>query len=132
MSIIQTVNKSQFIDNLLADDYASWTYEDAEALFNYYEDLSEDIGEDVELDRVALRCEWTRADSIDEVMEEYDYINSMEDLVDNSFAVIEHEGGVLLYQAFQEGFMIFEIIILGGVVVVAFKSVINLIQYFRR
>ena len=100
MSIIQTVNKSQFIDNLLADDYASWTYEDAEALYNYYEDLSEDLGEDVELDRVALRCEWTRADSIDEVMEEYDYINGMEDLVDNSFAVIEHEGGVLLYQAF--------------------------------
>ena len=31
MSIIQTVNKSQFIDNLLADDYASWTYEDAGA-----------------------------------------------------------------------------------------------------
>ena len=100
MSIIQTVNKNQFIDNLLADDFASWTYEDAEALFDYYEELSEDLGEDVELDRVALRCEWTKADSIDEVMEEYDYINSMEDLVDNSFAVLEHEGGVLLYQAF--------------------------------
>ena len=28
--------------------------------------------------------------------------------------------------------MIFEIIILGGVVVVAIKSVINLIKYFRR
>ena len=74
MSIIQTVNKSQFIDNLLADDNASWTYEDAGALYDYYEDFSDDTGEDVELDRVALRCEWTRADSIDEVMEEYDYI----------------------------------------------------------
>ena len=44
MSIIQTVNKSQFIDNLLADDYASWTYEDAEALFDYYEDYAKDMG----------------------------------------------------------------------------------------
>ena len=44
MSIIQTVNKSQFIDNLLADDYASWTYEDAEALFDYYEAYSEGTG----------------------------------------------------------------------------------------
>ena len=99
MSIIQTVNKSQFIDNLLADDYASWTYEDAGALFDYYEDLSDDLGEDVELDRVALRCEWTRADSIDEVIEEYDDIESLEDLQDNT-QVIEHEGGVLLFIAF--------------------------------
>ena len=99
MSIIQTVNKSQFIDNLLADDYASWTYEDAGALFDYYEQFSDDTGEDVELDRVALRCEWTRADSIDEVIEEYDDIESMEDLEDRT-QVIEHEGGVLLFIAF--------------------------------
>ena len=99
MSIIQTVNKSQFIDNLLADDYASWTYEDAEALFDYYEQFSDDMGEDVELDRVALRCEWTRADSIDEVIEDYDDINSLEDLQDRT-QVIEHLGGVLLFIAF--------------------------------
>ena len=99
MSIIQTVNKSQFIDNLLADDYASWTYEDAEALFDYYEQFSDDMGEDVELDRVALRCEWTRADSIDEVIEDYDDINSLEDLQDQT-QVIEHLGGVLLFIAF--------------------------------
>ena len=99
MSIIQTVNKSQFIDNLLADDYASWTYEDAEALYDYYEQFSDDMGEDIELDRVALRCEWTRADSIDEVIEEYDDINSLEDLQDQT-QVIEHLGGVLLFIAF--------------------------------
>ena len=99
MSIIQTVNKSQFIDNLLADDYASWTYEDAEALYDYYEQYSDDTGEDVELDRVALRCEWTRADSIDEVIEDYDDIEDLEDLQDNT-QVIEHVGGVLLFIAF--------------------------------
>ena len=99
MSIIQTVNKNQFIDNLLADDYASWTYEDAGALFGYYEQFSDDTGEDVELDRVALRCEWTRADSIDEVIEDYDDIESLEDLQDRT-QVIEHEGGVLLFVAF--------------------------------
>ena len=99
MSIIQTVNKSQFIDNLLADDYASWTYEDAGALYDYYEGFSEGTGEDVELDRVALRCEWTRADSIDEVIEDYDEIEDLEDLRLRT-DVIEHEGGVLLFIAF--------------------------------
>ena len=99
MSIIQTVNKSQFIDNLLADDYASWTYEDAEALYDYYEQYSDDTGEDVELDRVALRCEWTRADSIDEVIEDYDDIEDLEDLQQRT-DVIQHDGGVLLFVAF--------------------------------
>ena len=99
MSIIQTVNKSQFIDNLLADDYASWTYEDAGALYDYYEEYSEGTGEDVELDRVALRCEWTRADSIDEVVEDYDEIEDLEDLILRT-EVIEHVGGVLLFKAF--------------------------------
>ena len=99
MSIIQTVNKSQFIDNLLADDYASWTYEDAEALYDYYEQYSDDTGEDVELDRVALRCEWTRADSIDEVIEDYDDIEDLEDLQQRT-DVIQHDGGVLLFIAF--------------------------------
>ena len=99
MSIIQTVNKSQFIDNLLADDYASWTYEDAGALYDYYEDFSEGTGKDLELDRVALRGEWTRADSIDEVVEDYDEIEDLEDLILRT-DVIEHEGGVLLFKAF--------------------------------
>ena len=99
MSIIQTVNKSQFIDNLLADDYASWTYEDAEALYDYYDEYSEDVGEDIELDRVALRCEWTRADSIDEVIEDYDSIDSLEELQLRT-DVIEHAGGVLLFRVF--------------------------------
>ena len=98
--IIQTVNKNQFIDNLLTDDYASWRYEDAEALFDYYENLSVEQGEPIELDRVAIRCEWSIADNIEQVMDEYDYINGMEDLVDNSYEVIEHADGSLLYQAF--------------------------------
>lgn len=99
MAIITTVNETQFIDTLLSDDYASWTYEDAKALYEYYEDLSEDCGEDIELDRVALRCEWTRADSIDEVIEERDDIEDLEDLQLRT-NVIEHLGGVLLYQSF--------------------------------
>ena len=99
MSIIQTVTKNQFIDNLMTDDYASWRYEDAEALFDYYEMYSEGTGEDVELDRVALRCDWTCADSIEEVVEDYDSIEDLEDLIQRT-EVIEHDDGSLLFRAF--------------------------------
>ena len=99
MSIIKTVTDSAFIDDLLADDYASWTYDEAAALYDYHWQLSEDIGEDIELDRVGIRCEWDRAESIQEVIKEYDDINSLEDLEDHT-QVIELEGGRLLYIAF--------------------------------
>ena len=101
MSIKTTVTESVFINTLLNDDLygASWTREEAIALYNYYEDLSEDCGEDIELDRVALRCEWESAINIDEVIEVYSEVNSLEDLTDHT-QVIELDNGRLLYVAF--------------------------------
>lgn len=69
--IKETVNEYRFKDVLLADEYASWSYGAAKALFDYYEQLSEDSGMDIELDRVAIRCEWTEYDSAWEAMEQY-------------------------------------------------------------
>ena len=97
--IINTVNENQFIDDLMGDDYASWTYDEAEALFDYYEDLSEGLGEDIELDRVAIRCEWERAHDIDEVIDVYSEVNSLDDLHEHT-VVIEMDEGRLLYIAF--------------------------------
>lgn len=61
--IKETVNEYRFTDVLRADEYAGWSYGATKALYDYYEQLSEDIGEDIELDRVAIRCEWTEYDS---------------------------------------------------------------------
>ena len=101
MAIINNVTESQFIDNLLGDDYASWTYDEAQRLYDYYWQLSEDIGEDIELDRVAIRCEWDSADNIQEVIDNYSHhdIKTLEDLEDYT-PVLELEGGRLLYKGF--------------------------------
>lgn len=56
--IKETVNLYRFRDVLLADEYAHWTYGAIHALFDYYEQLSGDTGQDIELDPVAIRCEW--------------------------------------------------------------------------
>lgn len=71
MSIKETVTQSRFTSVLLADEYASWSYGATKALFDYYEELSEDIGEDIELDPVAIRCEWSEYSSAWEAMEQY-------------------------------------------------------------
>ena len=59
------------VNMLVEDEYAGWTYSEAEALVEYYEDLGEDIGTTFDFDVVAIRCEWTCFDNIAEVREHY-------------------------------------------------------------
>lgn len=57
--IIEEVSRHEWINRLTRDEYADYTYEAANALFDYYYDLSEDIGEHVNFDVIAIRCEWS-------------------------------------------------------------------------
>ena len=59
MSVIRTVTVSQMVDDLMSDEYAAWSYAGANAIAEYYENLSDDIGEPIEWDRVAVRCEFS-------------------------------------------------------------------------
>ena len=53
--IITTVSAWDFARALSGD----FSGDAADVLFDYYTDLSEDIGEPIELDPIAIRCEWT-------------------------------------------------------------------------
>ena len=62
MAIIDTLNTNQIANLLMQDDNAKWTYEGAKALAEYYEQLSEDLGENIEFNPIAIRCEWSEFD----------------------------------------------------------------------
>ena len=85
--MIKTINESEFIDSLLKDDYASWTYDGARALYEYLTDLEEDIGEQIKFDRVALRCDFSEYNNLEEILSQYDGIDTLEDLQDNTTVV---------------------------------------------
>lgn len=71
MAIVQTVNLSQFRDAFYkADRKESFTYEGLEVLFEYLEELSDSIGESVDLDVIALCCEYEES-SIEEIISSY-------------------------------------------------------------
>jgi len=64
-----------------------FTYEGKKALYDYLNDLSEDIGETIELDVIAICCDFTEYDSIEEFINDYGYtigedINDIEDIRD--------------------------------------------------
>ena len=62
MAFMQTVDFQTFRDAFAAIRPGSFTYEGLGALYDYLEELSDDIGEDIELDVIALCYEFTEYD----------------------------------------------------------------------
>ena len=54
------------------DHQFSW--EAARCLADYYDDLEQDIGEEIEFDAVAIACEWNEYGSAEELISEYRYL----------------------------------------------------------
>ena len=78
MAIKQTVTESDFRDAFQAIRPDNFTYEGLGALYEYLEELSEDTGEDIELDVIAICCDFTEY-SENEAREEFDIDVDVED-----------------------------------------------------
>ena len=83
--IKKTMNTSDVVSELMSDECANWTYEGATALAEWYEELSEDMGQDVEFDLVGIRCDWNEIDPVDAVRD-YGHIVSRDLPSDPSWA----------------------------------------------
>lgn len=65
----ETLTTENAASRLYEDENADWSYAGARALVEYLEELEDDIGEEIEFDRVALRCEYTEYESAEEAVE---------------------------------------------------------------
>jgi hypothetical protein len=107
----ETVNESRFIQAFLATRPEQFSRKALVALFDYLDQLEQDLGEEQELDVIAICCEWTEyADPI-EAAEAYGWEapevpegeerddtsdrKALEYLQDNTH-VVEFDGGVLV------------------------------------
>lgn len=69
----QTINFYDFERAFGTDTYKNqFTYEGKKALFDYLEEYEECTGEEIELDVVALCCDYAEYDSIEDFWLEYD------------------------------------------------------------
>ena len=83
----QTINFSQFIDAFQGSQYEhNFTYEGKKALFDYLENYEEETGEEIELDIVALCCDYTEFENLEEAKESYN-IETIEELQDNTIFI---------------------------------------------
>lgn len=111
MAIVMTVDKHEFIDAFKRyNRQDQFSYEGLEVLFDYLENLSEDIGEPIELDVIALCGEYYES-SIEELIEDYDIDVSdaadefekediVRDYLTNNIIVCGETAGGFVYAAF--------------------------------
>ena len=103
-----TVNQSEFIDAFhRCNRYEQFGYDALVSLFDYMEQLEEDTGEEMELDVIALCCDYS-VDSVADIASNYSIdIADMDDdeareavleyLNDNTHVVDEDCNGSILY-----------------------------------
>jgi hypothetical protein len=75
----ETLTTEQAADRLVADDNANWSYAGARALVEYLEDIENDTGEELEFDRVAIRCDYNEYESAREAAEDYGFAPDEDD-----------------------------------------------------
>lgn len=111
MAIIKTVTDDHEFARWIkrSDNYKNnFSYDGANALQEYLEDLSDDLGENIEFDPIAWCCEFTEYANYEDFQHDtgytdkdgiqhngYENINSLEDLMENT-TVIEFDGGIIV------------------------------------
>jgi len=87
MAIIQTLYETKFVE-MLGDwiqEENNFSYDGLKALFRYLDEMSEDTGEDIEFDPIALCCEFSEY-SLEEFNNDYDMnIESFETFEKNRY-----------------------------------------------
>lgn len=75
------ISFSDFVDDFRSIRPDNFTYEGLEALFDYLEQLEQDTGEEIELDVIALCCEFSEYEDIEEFQRNYgDDYETIEDI----------------------------------------------------
>jgi len=102
-----TMTTNEVARELLNDDNADWSYNGAVALAEYLESFEEDTGQEIEFDRVAIRCDFSEYETALECVRNYDFEADPDDDEDDQeeaaldylrehTSVIEFEGGIII------------------------------------
>lgn len=118
MALIQTVNPSELYHMACRMDRGDqFGYNGWNALGEYLENLSEDIGEDIEVDIIAICCDYTMCEDVNdwwkeygvysdidsgewEDMDEEEKLEAISDYLHENTSVVCVEDGCIIWQAF--------------------------------
>lgn len=101
IGIYQEVNFSYFVDGFYRVNRGEqFSHEALAKLFDFYNELSSDLGEPIKFDPIAICCEWVET-SKEEIIEDYDLCevdDPIKYLEDNTQYYILDNGNILFQQ----------------------------------
>ena len=116
MALIQTVNAGDLYHLACRMDRGNnFGYNGWQAIGDYLESLSDDLGENIEIDIIAICCEYSMAESVDGFYEEYDMdideyywegmddeekLETIENYLQENTALVICEDDLIIWQAF--------------------------------
>lgn len=104
-----TIDLSTFRRGFENHGYSTkFSYDGLQSLFNYFEELEEDIGENIEFDPVAIACVYSEYDNAIEAMNDYTNIEEYGDIdeedalnwLQHKTKVIKCDNGHIIIQDF--------------------------------
>lgn len=100
--IVKTITDEYHFWNWLKNSSGyqnNFSLEGSKAVFNYFDQLSDELGENIDFDPIAWCCEFSEYENLNEVKENYTNIETISDLQDRT-TVLELEGGGLVIADF--------------------------------
>ena len=97
--MFSTITQSQFIDEFRAHGRQDqFSYGALVALFQYMVEMEDQTGEELQLDVIALCCEYAEYEDIEEYNADYDKAETMEDIEDRTAVIYIRRGDAFLIQ----------------------------------
>lgn len=103
--LVQTINTASSFINMF-EQYGrgdQFSGDGLIALFDYLDQLSEDLGQDIQIDVIGLCCEYSEYDSLEDLADAYNQAFTEEQLQD----VEEHKVDILEY--FKDNTLVIEV-----------------------
>ena len=92
-----TVTEHTFTDEMIKHGFS---YEGTKALFQYLEQYEQDCDHELEFDPIAFRCEYDEYKNLEEIKENYQDIETLEDLQNNTSVIEIPNTDRLIIQAY--------------------------------
>ena len=94
-----TVTQSTFTDAMTQKGYG-FSYEGANALFDHLEEYEQDCDHELEFDPIAFRCEYSEYDNLKKVQDNYEGIETIDDLRDKTTVIEVPNSKKLIIQVY--------------------------------
>jgi len=99
----KTITKDEFINDFMRVRPDNFSIIGLGKLFDYFEDIEQETGAEMELDVIAICCNYTECASIDEVRQYYDLDcdedeEDVKNYINNNTAVIVWKNDCIIFQ----------------------------------